>query len=89
MLRSGEVHATTRRPESPRDADFALRIDFKRGEPNPYRISARIEDTNWLRSFQAREIDVRPGDALRCLATVEHSYGFDNELISENVTITK
>jgi hypothetical protein len=38
MARSGEIHVTTRRPEAPRDADFALRIDFKRGEPNPYRI---------------------------------------------------
>ena len=47
MLRSGEVHATTRRPETPRDADFTLRIDFKRGEPNSYRI------------FQAADLMIR------------------------------
>ena len=47
MPRSGEVHATTRRPDTPRDADFALRIDFKRGEPNPHRI------------FQAADLMIR------------------------------
>jgi len=60
--------------------------DFRHGKRQ---ISARISDSEWLRAFQSRETDVRPGDALKCLATVEHSYGFDNELISENVTITK
>jgi hypothetical protein len=60
--------------------------DFRHGKRQ---ISARIEDAEWLRSFQSRKIDVRPGDALRCLATAEHSYGFDNELISENIIITK
>jgi hypothetical protein len=38
MARSGEIHASTRRPEPPRNADFALHIEFKRGEPNPHRI---------------------------------------------------
>jgi hypothetical protein len=51
-------------------------------------ISAKIEDESWLLRFQTRVVDVRPGDALKCLATIEHKYGFDNELVSEEYTIT-
>jgi hypothetical protein len=32
---------------------------------------------------------VRPGDALKCIVTLERSYGFDNELIEETYTVTK
>lgn len=52
-------------------------------------ISARIEHDTWLTDFQARKIDIRPGDALRCLVTIEHAYGFDNELVSETHTVTR
>ncbi len=50
-------------------------------------ISVRIEDTEWLKRFQSREIDVRPGDALRCSVRIDMEYGFDNELIAEKYTI--
>ena len=59
--------------------------DFRFGKKA---VSARIEDMPWLAAFQAREKDVRPGDALRCLVTIEHKYGYDNELITEEHTIT-
>jgi hypothetical protein len=36
--------------------------DFKLGE---HPIQAKIIDQNWLKDFQERRIDVRPGDALR------------------------
>ena len=52
-------------------------------------IMARIDDRVWLDKFQARKIDVRPGDALKCLVTIEHHYGHDNELVSETHEITK
>jgi hypothetical protein len=52
-------------------------------------ISAKIEDQDWLRDFQARKVDVRPGDALRCEVKIEHLYGHDNELITERYTIVK
>lgn len=60
--------------------------DFRHGRRQ---ISANIADGEWLRSFQTRKIDVRPGDALRCLVNVEHHYGYDNELISETYMITQ
>jgi hypothetical protein len=59
--------------------------DFRFGKKA---ISAKIEDEPWLLRFQTRAVDVRPGDALKCLATIEHRYGFDNELIAEEYTIT-
>jgi hypothetical protein len=52
-------------------------------------ISAKIEDTDWLRRFQHREVDVRPGDALRCEVSIEHLYGHDNELLTERYTIVR
>lgn len=52
-------------------------------------IHAKINDEPWLKRFQNREIDVRPGDALRCQVILEHSYGHDNELVGETYTVTK
>jgi hypothetical protein len=42
-----------------------------------------------LRRFQARNVDVRPGDALLCMVAMTHLYGHDNELIGEQYTITQ
>jgi hypothetical protein len=50
-------------------------------------ISAKIEDESWLKRFQGREVDVRPGDALKCDVRIEHLYGHDNELLTERYTI--
>lgn len=50
-------------------------------------ISAKIEDGPWLSRFQAREIDVRPGDAIQCIVRIENLYGYDNELIAERYTV--
>jgi hypothetical protein len=46
-------------------------------------------DDAWLQRFQNRDIDVRPGDALKCLATIERHYGHDNELLDEKFSISK
>ncbi len=60
--------------------------ELRHGKRN---ISAKIEDKLWLEQFQKRQIDVRPGDALRCEVTVAHLYGHDNELISERYSVKK
>lgn len=60
--------------------------DFRHGRKA---ISAKIEDEEWLKKFQGRDIDVRPGDALRCLVVTEYGYGYDNELVMERYTIPK
>ena len=53
------------------------------------KILAKIEDDQWLKDFQDRKKDVRPGDALRCRVKQKFYYGYDNELIAEKYTITK
>ncbi len=53
------------------------------------KILAKIEDDQWLKDFQDRKKDVRPGDALRCKVKQKFHYGYDNELIAEKYTITK
>jgi len=53
------------------------------------RVLAKIEDEKWLKEFQDRNKDVRPGDALRCKVKTTLHYGFDNELIAEKFVITK
>ena len=62
--------------------------EFRHGAaPNFF---ARVNDEEWLRQYQKeRKFDIRPGDALKCLVTVEFSYGFDNELIRTTYTIEK
>lgn len=52
-------------------------------------IAAKIEDGNWLNRFQNREVDVRPGDALKALVQIEHLYGHDNELLTERYTLVR
>lgn len=52
-------------------------------------ISASMEDAEWLKRFQARAVDVRPGDGLKCLVDTEFSYSHENELVGENYTIKK
>jgi hypothetical protein len=52
-------------------------------------ISAKIEDVEWLKRFQGRQVDVRPGDALRCEVRIENLYGHDNELLTERYTIIR
>ncbi len=50
-------------------------------------IQAKIQDADWLRRFQAREEDVRPGDALECMVVVTQLYGHDNELVAERFAV--
>lgn len=60
--------------------------ELRHGKRN---IQAKIEHTEWLKRFQGREEDVRPGDALKCNVKIEHLYGHDNELITERYTVTE
>lgn len=64
----------------------AAQWEFRHGKRT---IRAKIEHADWLAEFQARKVDVRPGDALKCLVSVEVNYGFDNEVISEVHTVTE
>jgi len=52
-------------------------------------VQAKMEDANWLKKFQARAVDVRPGDALRCMVATKLLYGHDNELLSEHFSVVE
>ncbi|WP_155992209.1 hypothetical protein [Fodinicurvata fenggangensis] len=77
-----EMNLIVKRPDYLGNAKW----EFRHGK---IPISAKIEHADWLKEFQARNVDVRPGDALKCLVTIEHDYGHDNELIDVKHTITE
>ena len=54
--------------------------EFRHG---PTSLIAKIEHEEWLKTFQNRNFDVRPGDAIRCRLRTEVNYGHDNELLSQ------
>lgn len=60
------------------------RWEFRYGK---HPIFATIGDEKWLTSFQARKVDVRPGDALKCRVTIEVKYGYDDDVLSETHTV--
>lgn len=52
-------------------------------------ISAKINDDTWLARFQSRDVDVRPGDAIRARVRVEVEYGFDGEVVATHYLVTE
>src|SRR4029078_7777175 len=59
---------------------------LKHGEP---RAAAYCEPGTLLDRFYRRELDVRPGDALRCRVDFETSYGPDHEVLAESYRIVE
>jgi hypothetical protein len=59
---------------------------LKHGET---RTAAYCEPGTLLDRFYRRELDVRPGDALRCRVDFETSYGPDHEVLSERYRIVE
>lgn len=77
---SYEMILPVKKPDYLGDSRWSLR----HGSRN---IEAKIEDADWLHRFQSRQVDVRPGDSLRCRVSIECLYGHDNELMSERYTV--
>jgi hypothetical protein len=53
------------------------------GHPFP----AKLLDVEWLRRFQQREVEVRPGDALRAKVRLDVHYGYDGEVVTTHRSI--
>jgi hypothetical protein len=53
------------------------------------RTTAVAEPGTLLDKFYRRELDIRPGDALRCRVDFETSYGPDHEVLSERYRIVE
>lgn len=52
--------------------------DFKHGSRS---VPAKILHEDWLKDFQQRKIDIRPGDSIRAKVRTEVKYGYDFEVI--------
>lgn len=52
-------------------------------------ITVKIADDEWLTKFQNREIDVRPGDALRAKIKTKVKYGYDASVIGTHYEAIK
>lgn len=50
-------------------------------------IQAKIQHPEWIRQFQSREIDIRPGDSIKARISTEVKYGFENEVINTNYNL--
>lgn len=59
---------------------------LKRGNE---RTNAIVEPGTMLDKFYKRELDIRPGDALRCKVDYETSYGPDHEVLAERYRIVE
>jgi hypothetical protein len=59
---------------------------LKHGET---RTIAHCEPGTLLDKFYKRDLDIRPGDALRCRVDFETSYGPDHEVLSERYRIVE
>jgi hypothetical protein len=53
------------------------------------RTTAVAEPGTLLDKFYRRELDIRPGDALRCRVDFETSYGPDHEVLAERYRIVE
>ncbi len=52
-------------------------------------IYVKILDVTWLRQFQERKVNLRPGDSLRAGVRVAVNYDHNNEVIGTHYEITK
>lgn len=77
-----EMILAVRRPDYLGQAQW----EFRHGKVP---IRARITHNAWLQRFQNREIDVRPGDALKCMVETDSRYGYDNELLDQKYVVTE
>lgn len=53
------------------------------------KMAAIVESGTLLDRFYRRELDIRPGDALRCRVELESAYGPDHELLAEQYRIVE
>lgn len=50
---------------------------------------AKIMDVQWLKNFQRRKIEIRPGDSIRADVEVAVKYDYNNEVVSTNYALTR
>lgn len=58
--------------------------DFKHGDRA---LQAKFSNIDWLKEFQTRKFDIRPGDSIRALVETQIKYGFNSEVIATHYFI--
>jgi len=79
---SADMIFVVERPDYQASGEWQL----KHGET---RTTAVVEPGTLLDKFHRRELDIRPGDALRCKVDLETSYGPDHEVLAERYRIVE
>ena len=78
--RAGEMILVVDRPDYGATGEWLL----KHGQS---RFAAHCADCDLLERFYRRDLDIRPGDALRCSVQFHTSYGPDYEVIDEQLSV--
>ncbi len=76
----GELILTVRKP----DMIGKTQWQFRHGKNN---VSAPITDHDWLHEYRERKIDLRPGDALRCMVRFAYDYDAEGKLTGQRMEI--
>ncbi len=82
IVNEAEMILKVKRPDYLGDAMWDFRFESRT-------IQAKVVDEEWLGRFQSREVDVRPGDALRARIQIEVEYGYDGEVVAVHHRILK
>jgi hypothetical protein len=80
LANTSTVILKVRRPDFVGDTQW----EFKHGVQT---LRAKINDKDWLQAFQNRQVDVRPGDALKVKLESVVNYDFKNEVASTTYTV--
>jgi hypothetical protein len=80
LINRSEMILKLRKPDFLGESRWAFRWE-------DHYMEAGIGDKEWLRQFQERAFDIRPGDALKVLIESTVNYGYDGEVISKSYTI--
>ncbi|MFZ1289420.1 MAG: hypothetical protein WAR79_04990 [Melioribacteraceae bacterium] len=59
--------------------------DFKHGDRA---LQAKFTNIEWLKEFQSRKFDIRPGDSIRAKVETQIKYGFTDEIIATHYFIS-
>ena len=50
-------------------------------------VPAKITQESWLKDFQERKVDIRPGDSIRAKVKIVVKYGYDLEVIGSSYEV--
>ena len=60
--------------------------EFRFGDKN---IDVKLLDKEWLIKFQSREVAINPGDSVKAMITITHTYDSENNLVDTTYEINK